>query len=130
MRSRLLFAAAISSLLTLSGCTTPTTTTDISLPFMGFGNEPGWSITFNEAQPAEIQLDYGQRKLTLELPAPQTTYAGRHYRTTYQNQPLTVDIIYKSCNDTMSDNHFDYEVLFSIEGQHYKGCGRPLPPAN
>lgn len=129
MHSRLFTLVVTSLTLALSACTTTTSTPapdKIPLPFMGFGNEPGWSVKLQASQPAEIQLNYGEQKLSLELPAAQTTYAGQHYRTTYQDQPLTIDIIKKSCNDTMSDNIFDYEVLFSITGQNYRGCGRQL----
>lgn len=127
IRTRWSTAVLAAGVFSLSACTTnPSTSDSISLPFQSFGNEPGWSVKIDTQQRAEILLDYGDRTFSIDLPTPQKTYAGTHYRTTYQQQPFALDIIYKTCLDTMSDEVFDYEVLFRIEGKSYRGCGRQL----
>lgn len=112
---------ALGALIGLSACTTPNHS-KLTLPFKAIGNEPGWSITLQSEQLADVVLDYGERTFAVTLPAPQYTYAGTHYRGHYQNQPLTIDIIEKPCNDTMSDHEYQYEVLFTIEDRALKGC--------
>lgn len=126
MLPQLLSAALVA--LSLSACSTlPAVDVETTpLPFKAFGNEPGWMISFQNSQQAEVLLDYGQRTLHLDLPPPQTTYVGTHYRGSYNDSPLSIDIIFKACNDTMSDDVFNYEVLFQIEDKNYRGCGKAL----
>lgn len=123
MRKYSIALLIFSSLLSLAACTTPKQS-PLTLPFIAHGNEPGWSITLNTTQDATILMNYGERQFSVPLPAPQHTYAGTHYRSTYQGQDLNIDIIEKPCNDTMSDEVFAYEVLLTIESQQYQGCGR------
>lgn len=100
--------------------------TAITLPFQALGNEPGWSVKIDTLQHADILLDHGSRTFALDLPTPEYTYAGTHYRSTYNQQPLALDILYKTCSDTMSDEVYDYEVVLRIEDRLLRGCGRPL----
>lgn len=119
--------ALVTAIFSLGACTTSAPDADsISFPFQGFGNEPGWSVKIDAQQRADVLLDYGDSTFSIDLPKPQKTYAGTHYRTTYNQQPFALDIVYKTCSDTMSDNVFDYEVLFRIESKTYHGCGRKL----
>ena len=123
-------------LLTLSACTTQNQShnskaatdnvTAIQLPFQALGPEPGWSVIIDTNQQAEVLLDFGDRVLTIDLPEPEYTYAGTHFRSTFNQQPLSLDIIYKSCSDTMSDIVYDYEAVLRIEDQVLRGCGREL----
>lgn len=117
-------AGLVSVMLGLSACSTTPVPTATPLPFKAFGNEPGWMINIQNTHQAEVLLNYGERTLQLDLPTPQISYAGTHYRGTYNNAPLSIDIIFNTCNDTMSDDVFDYEVRFQIEGNHYRGCGK------
>lgn len=127
MRTRWSFLVLASAVTSLAACTTFTPSSEsISFPFQAFGNEPGWSVKIDAQQRADVLLNYGDQTFSMELPAPQKTYAGTHYRTTYNQQPFALDIVYKTCSDTMSDDVFDYEVLFRIEGKTFHGCGRKL----
>lgn len=129
MTVKSLTTAAIIALLALSACTAqkPTQSTAITLPFQALGNEPGWSVKINASQQAEVLLDYGNRTFPLDLPNPEYTYAGTHYRSTYNQQPLALDILHTTCSDTMSDTVYDYEVVLRIEDRVLRGCGRTLP---
>ena len=91
--------------------------------FKAFGNEPGWTFTIQN-QIADILLDYGQTRYTVNLPPAQSTYAGTHYRTTYNGANLSIDMLRTPCVDTMSGEAFDHEVALTINNQLYKGCGR------
>lgn len=115
--------AGLAAVLSLSACST-TSKNVINLPFQAFGNEPGWSVEIDQERQAEVLLNYGERTFTINLPAPEYSYAGTHYRSTYNQQPLALDILYATCSDTMSDERFEYKVAFSIEGQVLRGCGR------
>lgn len=119
---------AAAAVLMLSACTTQKhhTATAIHLPFQALGPEPGWSVKIDANQQAEVLLDFGDRVFTIDLPDPEYTYAGTHFRSTFNQQPLTLDIIYKTCSDTMSDIVYDYEAVFRIEDRILRGCGREL----
>lgn len=122
-----LMMSAAAAVLALSACSTQTqTATAISLPFQALGNEPGWSVKIAPDQQAEVLLNYGERRFSITLPSPEYTYAGTHYRSTYNQQPLALDILHTTCSDTMSDTVYDYEAVLRIEGQELRGCGRTL----
>ncbi len=91
--------------------------------FRATGNEPGWNFTLQNNQ-ADVTLDYGQTRYNMTLPPPQTTYAGTHYRGTYNGADFAIDMVRTPCFDNMSGESFDHEVALTIDNRLYKGCGR------
>lgn len=136
MKANYLSITVMATVLALSACTTQSTTPSpstnttnkamISLPFQALGNEPGWSVRIDASQQAEVLLDYGERTFTVALPTPEYSYAGTHYRSTYNQQPLALDILHATCSDTMSDTVYDYKAVLQVEGRVLRGCGRTL----
>lgn len=108
----------------LAACTTTQPSSSIAYPFQALGNEPGWSVQIDENQNALVKLYYGEQEYQLQLPEPQITFAGTHYRSRLNDQDFNLDIIVKQCSDTMSDIVYEYETLLTINGKTFSGCGR------
>lgn len=128
MFSRWVYLPISACILTLAACQVPSSTADTISTFKGSGNEPGWGITINNEQSVDVLLDYGERKLTLDVVKEQVSSTKNQYSSTYNNQPVIISIEKKACQDNMSGEDFDYQVLFSIEGKRLNGCGRILTP--
>lgn len=97
--------------------------TTAPLVFKAFGNEPGWNFTLNDDH-ADVVLDYGQTRHNIALPPQQITFAGKHYRSSFNGSVFAIDMLHTPCQDNMSGEKFDYEVALTINGQVLKGCGR------
>lgn len=111
----------------LAACSTPPPSAAIPFPFQALGNEPGWSVLIDENQDAIVELYYGEQQYQLQLPKPQITFAGTHYRTEFNSALFSLDIIATSCSDTMSDTSYPYETILQINGEKFTGCGRQRP---
>lgn len=88
--------------------------------FRATGNEPGWVL---EIGPEALSLDlyYGETRITVPLPAPETGKGLTRYMA--ENVDLTVTIIDRYCTDTMSGMPHPYTVILVHEGEEFSGCG-------
>ncbi len=94
------------------------------------GNEPGWSMTLYENQTpvyAELELDYGERRLgTIALERGTTSAGGVEYHAKEAAYTLSVVVERGSCADDMSGEEFDARVRVTVDEREYRGCGRYL----
>lgn len=86
--------------------------------FRATGNEPGWLLEIRAAQ-TTLAADYGERRLSVATPAPETIANGRRYAA----QGLTVTILDVLCVDGMSGRPHPQTVSVLFEGRELKGCG-------
>jgi len=91
---------------------------DTPMLFRATGNEPGWLL---EIRAAEMTLlaDYGERRLTVPTPAPETIPGGRRYVT----QGLTATVLDTLCVDGMSGRPNPQTVTIVFDGRELSGCG-------
>lgn len=82
------------------------------------GNEPGWRLAI-EDNAIEYLGSYGATRILAERPEPDASLNGRRYVT----PRLTVDLTYTQCNDDMSGFGYEHEVLVTVDGKSFRGCG-------
>lgn len=110
---------------TLTACGHAPENQTLPYPFQALGNEPGWSVVLQNDLHAEVILDTGSTRFATTFTVARATAQGLLLHSTYQNQPLSLSIRPGSCNDTMSDTHYEYRAVLEIQGQNLQGCGRP-----
>ncbi|WP_108126132.1 COG3650 family protein [Saccharospirillum mangrovi] len=95
------------------------------IDFRATGNEPGWLL---ELSHAEIRLltDYGQSRTVMPLPTPEVDGQTLIYRANRRSTNLVLHLEPMACQDTMSDETFEWTVEVTLNGQSLQGCGRPL----
>ena len=123
--NRLNYLVVAAMTLTLAACSHAPKNQDLPYPFQALGNEPGWSVVLQNDLQADVILDTGSTRFTTTFSAVETTDQGLQLRSTYQNEPLNLHIRPGSCNDTMSDTHYEYSAILEVKGQSLQGCGRP-----
>jgi len=87
------------------------------------GQEPGWLVEIADYR-INYSGDYGETRISVSRPDPRPSFNGRRYET----QRLTVDITYTRCEDTMSGQGYEHQVLVTADGRTYRGCGGALLP--
>jgi membrane-bound inhibitor of C-type lysozyme/uncharacterized membrane protein len=96
--------------------------------FRAIGNEPGWHLEIKAGGKMVFVGDYGQSRYEFPTPEPLNNQQAR--KTTYEvrtlEHELTVTLEALSCRDSMSGESFETTVTVILDGQIYRGCGRPL----
>ena len=87
------------------------------------GNEPGWKLVIHGRT-----IDYagarGAQRIRAERPDPRPSVNGRRY----EAPRLVVDVTYNRCNDDMSGQGFEHQVMVIADGRTYRGCGGARRP--
>ena len=91
--------------------------------YRALGQEPGWNLTIGNGR-LDYVGDYGETRITAARPDPRPSFNGRRYET----PRLTVDITYSRCNDAMSGQGYEHQVMVIVEGNAVRGCGGERRP--
>jgi uncharacterized membrane protein len=96
--------------------------------FRAIGQEPGWYLEIEPARWIHLAVDYGESHLYLPVvePRPAPEGGGEVYDARTGAHSLTVTIRRVPCQDIMSGEPFDHEVVVVIDGRRLEGCGRRL----
>lgn len=94
--------------------------------FWAMGNEPGWHVAIYPDERIVFVGDYGNSEVSLPFVDPVTEGTETQYQTGDAAHQITLSISDRGCQDTMSGNHYEYDVLVALNGQEYRGCGRNL----
>lgn len=86
--------------------------------YSALGQEPGWNVTIGGGQLRYIG-NYGETRIILPRPEPDSTFNGRRYET----DRLIVDVTYARCNDAMSGHGYEHQVMVVADGSTVRGCG-------
>ena len=86
--------------------------------YRALGQEPGWTVTIADGR-IDYVGDYGETRIGVARPDPRPTFNGRRYET----DRLTVDITYSRCNDAMSGDGYEHQVMVIADGTTVRGCG-------
>ena len=110
----------------------PTTVLDAAkargVDFWAVGQEPGWRIEISDGERIDLEVDYGETKLSMPAPRPLQASPGRtHYTAGTKEHRLTIDIKEGECRDTMSGAAYPAIVAVTLDGKRYQGCGQRLP---
>ena len=110
-----MFAAA-------AACAYPAFTTPAPGPvqehYQARGHEPGWHLRIHNGR-LDYSGDYGEVRITQLRPEPRPTANGRRYET----ERLTVEIVRRRCNDTMSGHGYEHRVTVTADRRSFSGCG-------
>lgn len=98
---------------------TPDTATGES--FRAVGQEPGWLLTISDS--LRLQWDYDAQRVTVAVPVPQTSAAGRTYAFVHRDTAFTIRATDTSCADAMSGHQYPSMVSVQIGDRVLKGCG-------
>jgi len=82
------------------------------------GNEPGWQLVIH-ARSIDYVAGKGARPIRVARPDPRATRDGRRYRT----ERLTVDVLQARCNDDLTGQGYEHQVLVKADGRTVQGCG-------
>lgn len=96
------------------------------LDFRAAGNEPGWYLEIAEGDSLVMVADYGQRRVVIPTPAPETDDDSTVYAVPTEAHDLRVVITPMPCQDSMSGQSFEATVTVTLDGRTYEGCGRSL----
>jgi heat shock protein HslJ/membrane-bound inhibitor of C-type lysozyme len=94
--------------------------------FRAVGQEPGWLLEIAEGRWIHLAADYGERVIHVPAPAPIEAGGATVYDARTEAHALRVEIERTPCQDTMSGESFPATVRVTLDGQEYRGCGRPL----
>jgi uncharacterized membrane protein len=92
--------------------------------FRAVGNEPAWVLEIQQQSRIVLLTDYGAKRVELPLPPPEEDREAR--KTRWDAGELQVEAIAHPCNDSMSGEAFESEVVVTWQGQTLRGCGRAL----
>jgi putative lipoprotein len=96
--------------------------------FRAIGNEPGWNLEIIKSEKIVFVGDYGQERYEFITTEPSIDRQARTTVYDVQNDKheLSVIIIGRRCNDTMSGEAFETTVSVILDGKKYRGCGKAL----
>lgn len=86
--------------------------------YSALGQEPGWALRIDRDRIAYTG-DYGRTRIAVIRPAARATLNG----TRYETSRLVVDIAPGRCNDAVSGNGFEDQVMVIAAGKTVRGCG-------
>jgi heat shock protein HslJ len=90
--------------------------------FRATGNEPGWRLDITGTT-MTLLADYGNRRIELPAPQPETSAGLKRYTSSYGGKDLKVSIFERRCTDTMSGMPYPHAVVVVFEGRTLHGCG-------
>jgi heat shock protein HslJ/membrane-bound inhibitor of C-type lysozyme len=90
--------------------------------FRATGNEPGWRLNIT-GQTMTLLTNYGETRIELPAPQPETSAGLRRYTSSYGGKDLKVSIFERRCTDTMSGMPYPNAVVVIFEGKTLHGCG-------
>lgn len=97
------------------------------IDFWAIGQEPGWRVEIRDGERIDVEVDYGETKLSVPAPRPQQAGPGRtHYTAGAKEHRLTIDIQEGECRDAMSGGAYPTLVTLVLDGKTYRGCGQRL----
>ena len=91
--------------------------------YRAIGQEPGWNLAIGGRR-IDYVGDGGEKRISVARPEPRITFNGRRY----EAGRLTVDITYARCNDAMSGQGYEHQVMVTADGRNVRGCGGPRRP--
>jgi uncharacterized membrane protein len=96
--------------------------------FRAIGQEPGWTLEIWDGERMEFVGDYGERRVTVPAPPPETpdTEDYMAYRIRTDAHTVEVIIVPTECQDVMSGQPFPATVTVTVDGDEYRGCGRAI----
>jgi len=92
--------------------------------FRAVGNEPGWNLEILAGSRIVLVADYGASRVERPLPQPMIDQQARITR--WDAGELIVEVIGRSCRDSMSGESFEATVVVTWGEQTLRGCGRAL----
>jgi len=105
--------------------------------FYAIGNEPSWSLDITQTGSLIFKDSNG---IVHEFPAskalPSIDPKIIDYRSATKESEIVIQMAEKTCDDSMSDDEFSYQVNISIkaakekESKVYQGCGNYVPNYN
>lgn len=107
---------------------------DQGIEFYALGNEPSWSLDISKNDSLLFKTQNGTEHkfpFTKALPSIDPTIID--YRSASKKSEIVIQIVQKTCSDTMSEDKFSYQVSISIktegkkEFNSYVGCGNYVP---
>ena len=97
-----------------------------ALPFRALGNEPGWTLEITR-RGMSYSGDYGETRVSTPLPEPVRIRGGVRYTARTASDSLSVSILDRVCNDSMSGMPYPHFVRVAVNGRWLDGCGgRPM----
>lgn len=93
--------------------------------FRGLGNEPFWRLDIVRDQEASIHEPSGLL-LTAQVARDEGASDATRYKGMTESGELVIDIIDRSCQDTMSGEEFSATVEIQYGDRSFAGCGRWL----
>ena len=107
------------------------------IEFYAIGNEPSWSLDISKHDSLLFKTPNGtEHKFPYTKALPSIDPAIIDYRSVLKTSEIVIQIVQKTCNDTMSDDQFSYQVSIKIktkgekEFKSYEGCGNYVPNYN
>lgn len=94
--------------------------------FRAVGQEPGWHLEIREGERIRFVYDYGEHEAVVPAPEPTVDEATRTYRAETEAHDLIATLTDEPCTDAMSGERFPTTVTVVLNGETYRGCGRPL----
>jgi predicted AlkP superfamily pyrophosphatase or phosphodiesterase/heat shock protein HslJ len=96
----------------------PTAAGSAPILFRATGSEPGWLLEIRATE-TTLLADYGERRLTVPTPVPESIPGGRRYAA----QGLSARILDTLCVDGMSGRPNPQTVSVVFDGRELNGCG-------
>jgi heat shock protein HslJ/membrane-bound inhibitor of C-type lysozyme len=90
--------------------------------FRATGNEPGWRLDITGTT-ITLLADYGNTRIELPAPQPETSAGLRQYTSSYGGKELKVSIFERRCTDTMSGMPYPNAVVVVFGDKTLHGCG-------
>ncbi|MFL5738659.1 MAG: hypothetical protein ACJ75B_00470 [Flavisolibacter sp.] len=89
----------------------------------GLGNEPFWTVEFNNRDSVSFLLSEWSRPVQLKLDSLVHTKDSINYLAHSDSARLTITAYPYFCNDGMSDNVYRNRIRVRFNNQTYNGCG-------
>lgn len=108
---------------------------DRGVVFRAIGQEPGWFLDIYPEERLHLVLGYGEREVTAPDPGGEETQIGNIPVVTYRTEAtetgvgtaaLSIEARLMPCQDIMSGEAFDYQVVVQWGDEQFEGCGREL----
>ena len=94
--------------------------------FRAIGQEPSWLLEITNGEKILLVTAYGQKRTAYPYVEPNVNQELRRTVFSVKEQNLEVVIKGKNCSDIMSGEKFAVSVFITLNGKHFKGCGRAL----